>query len=143
MPVAVPEEVLTTAADIICRGHELYVTRFAELTRLARVHFERREWTSAQRDQIRRLDIYSETRQLTVDELKALWPVDAQRAMIIADLPAENNRASVHLTTATERRRYEHTTPTNLQNESRLPTSRILHRILAGEVCESNEPMTR
>jgi len=59
-------------AAIIAASFDTYRSRRRELTEAARVRFERREWLAAQRDAARRLDLYTETLDETLDTLGRL-----------------------------------------------------------------------
>ena len=60
------------SAEVIVRAYEAQVRRFAEITRDARGHFERADWTAVQRDSSRRLDLYGESVQEGLVRLHAL-----------------------------------------------------------------------
>jgi isocitrate dehydrogenase kinase/phosphatase len=59
-------------AEIIATAYEAQVRRFAEITRGARGHFERADWTAVQHDSSRRLDVYGESVQEGLVRLHAL-----------------------------------------------------------------------
>ena len=86
------------AAQAVADGFVAYHTRFAEMTRCAREHFERRDWASAVRDATERLALHKRFAELTVAQVRVAmgpqardplcWPAIKQAfASIIADRP--------------------------------------------------------
>src|SRR5439155_21506797 len=59
-------------AEIIVAAFDFYTDRFREITRLARGHFERRDWHATQQDSGRRLDLYTDTVNASLESLRAL-----------------------------------------------------------------------
>jgi isocitrate dehydrogenase kinase/phosphatase len=60
-PAPTPDRVaIQQAADLIHEAFADWRDRFGALTRIARRHFERRDWQAMQRDSARRLDLYGE-----------------------------------------------------------------------------------
>jgi len=60
------------SSEIIVSAFEVYTRRFRSITRLARRHFERRDWHAAQRESSRRLDLYNDTVNAGLESLRAL-----------------------------------------------------------------------
>jgi isocitrate dehydrogenase kinase/phosphatase len=67
-----PAVMPTRAAALILDAFLDYNGRFADITRRARRHFERRDWRQAQRDAVARIDLYDECIAETLARLELL-----------------------------------------------------------------------